>query len=175
MEEKKVMTHVQKGLLVSLILIIIDLAVILQNWLNKAGIPGRRMSYYFIAVIWACIHYANQMNNQVTFGNIFGYGFKMSIVVALIMIIYVLLVMISVVFPDRKEKALEMARQRMEERGNLSDAQIDQGIEFTKKFFLPFVIGAILLGTVIFGAIASLIGAAVAKKKPVNPLDQMPV
>ena len=52
----------------------------------------------------------------------------------------------DVVFPDRKERALEMARERMEERGNLSDAQIDQGIEFTKKFFFPFVIGAILFG-----------------------------
>ena len=37
----------------------------------------------------------------------FGYGFKLSIVVALIMIVYVLLIM-TVVFPDRKEKALEM-------------------------------------------------------------------
>ena len=90
MEEKKVMTHVQKGLLVSLILIIIDLAVILRVLAEQAGIPGRRMSCYDSRRLWGCIHYANQMNNQVTFGNIFGYGFKLSIVVALIMIIYVL-------------------------------------------------------------------------------------
>jgi hypothetical protein len=66
-----------------------------------------------------------------------------------------------------------MARQRMEEKGNLSDEQIDQAIEMTKKFFVPFAIGGILLITLIFGAIASLAGAAMAKKKPVNPLDQM--
>jgi hypothetical protein len=37
------------------------------------------------------------------------------------------------------------------------------------------VITTILFGTLIVGAIASLIGAAVAKKKPVNPLDQMTI
>ncbi len=174
MEEKKAMTHVQKGLLVSLILIIIDLAGYFTKLGEQSWYSWASNGVLCIAVIWACIHYSNQMNNQVTFGNVFGYGFKLSIVVALIMIVYVLLVM-TVVFHDRKERALEIARERMEERGNLSDAQIEQGIEFTKKFFFPFVIGAILLGTVIFGTIASLIGAAVAKKKPVNPLDQMAV
>ena len=79
----------------------------------------------------------------------------------------------TVLFPEMKDKTLEMARQRMEERGNLSDSQIEQGVEFTKKFFIPFAIGGTLLGTLIFGTVASLIGAAVAKKKPVNPLDQM--
>jgi hypothetical protein len=38
---------------------------------------------------------------------------------------------------------------------------------------MVFVIGFTLLGTLIVGAIASIIGAAIAKKKPVNPLDQM--
>lgn len=173
MEEKKVMTHVQKGLLVSLILIIIDLAGYFTKLAEQTWYSWASNGVLFIAVIWGCIHYANQMNNQVTFGNVFSYGFKLSIVVALIMIVYVLLVM-TVVFPDRKERALEIARERMEER-NLPDNQIEQGIEFTKKFFFPFVIGAILLGTVIFGTIASLLGAAIAKKKPVNPLDQMTV
>jgi len=174
MEEKKVMTHVQKGLLVSLILIIVDLVGYFTKLAEQSWYSWASNCVLFIAVIWGCIHYANQMNNQVTFGNVFGYGFKLSIVVALIMIIYVLLVM-TVVFPDRKERALEIARERMEERGNLSDAQIEQGIEFTKKFFFPFVIAAILFGTIIFGTIASLLGAAIAKKKPVNPLDQMTV
>jgi hypothetical protein len=30
-----------------------------------------------------------------------------------------------------------------------------------------------MIGTLIFGLIASLIGAAVAKKKPFNPLNEM--
>jgi len=170
--EKRVMTHVQKGLLVSLILIVIGIAGYFTKLFEQSWFSWASNGILCIAVIWGCITYANQMNGQVTFGNVFAHGFKMSVVVALILIVWVLLAM-TVLFPEMKDKTLEMARQRMEERGNLSDSQIEQGVEFTKKFFIPFAIGGTLLGTLIFGTVASLIGAAVAKKKPVNPLDQM--
>ena len=170
--EKKVMTHVQKGLLVSLILIVIGIAGYFTKLFEQSWFSWASNGILCIAVIWGCITYANQMNGQVTFGNVFTHGFKMSVVIALILIVWVLLAM-TVLFPEMKDKTLEMARQRMEERGNLSDSQIEQGVEFTKKFFIPFAIGGTLLGTLIFGTVASLIGAAVAKKNPVNPLDQM--
>jgi|KBSSwiStaDraftv2_1062776.scaffolds.fasta_scaffold618981_2 hypothetical protein len=170
--EKKVMTHVQKGLLVSLILIVIGIAGYFTKLFEQSWFSWASNGILCIAVIWGCVTYANQMNGQVTFGNVFTHGFKMSVVIALILIVWVILAM-TVLFPEMKDKSLEMARQRMEERGNLSDSQIEQGVEFTKKFFIPFAIGGTLLGTLIFGTVASLIGAAVAKKKPVNPLDQM--
>ena len=170
--EKKVMTHVQKGLLVSLILIVIGIAGYFTKLFEQSWFSWASNGILCIAVIWGCVTYANQMNGQVTFGNVFTHGFKMSVVIALILIVWVLLAM-TVLFPEMKDKTLEMARQRMEERGNLSDSQIEQGVEFTKKFFIPFAIGGTLLGTLIFGTVASLIGAAVAKKKPVNPLDQI--
>lgn len=112
------------------------------------------------------------MNNQVTFGNVFAHGFKMSAVIAVILIIWSVL-SILVIFPEIKEKAIETARQQMEDGGKMSESQIDQALEITRKFFMVFVIGGALLGTLIIGAIASLIGAGIAKKKPVNPLDQM--
>jgi hypothetical protein len=166
------MTHVQKGLLVSLILIVIGIAGYFTKLFEQSWFSWASNGILCIAVIWGCVTYANQMNGQVTFGNVFTHGFKMSVVIALILIVWVILAM-TVLFPEMKDKSLEMARQRMEERGNLSDSQIEQGVEFTKKFFIPFAIGGTLLGTLIFGTVASLIGAAVAKKKPVNPLDQM--
>ena len=172
MEEKKVMTHITKGLLASLIVIVFGIAGYFtgladQSWFNWAS-----DGIIVIAVIWGCISFSSQMNEQVSFGNVFAHGFKMSVVIALILIVWVLLAM-TLLFPEMKDKALDIARRRMEERGSLSDSQIDQAIEFTKKFFIPFAVGGTLLGTLIFGAIASLIGAGVAKKKPVNPLEQM--
>jgi len=170
--EKKIMTHITKGLLVSLILIVIGLAGYLTGMYEKSGFGWISNIVLCIAIIWGCIHYSNQMNNQVTFGNVFVHGFKMSTVIAVILVVYTTLA-VTLLFPEMKEKSLEIARKKMEDRGNLTDSQIEQGLEMTRKFFLAFVIGAALLGTLIVGAIASLIGAAVAKKKPVNPLDQM--
>ena len=74
-------------------------------------------------------------------------------------------------FPEIKEKTIEMQRLKMEERG-MGDSQIEQAMDFTKKYFTVFMIFGVILGTMIFGSIASLIGAAVAKKKPVNPFNQ---
>ena len=48
MEEKKVMTHVQKGLLVSLILIIIDLA----GYFTKLG----EQSLVFLGIEWYLVY-----------------------------------------------------------------------------------------------------------------------
>jgi ABC-type Na+ efflux pump permease subunit len=65
-----------------------------------------------------------------------------------------------------KEKAMEAARKNMEAKGKMTPEQITQALTFTKKFFMVFAIGATLLGYLIFGALASLIGAGVTKKNP---------
>jgi len=41
-----------------------------------------------------------------------------------------------------------------------------------RKFFMPFAIGGMLIMSAILGAVASLIGAAVAKKNPNPTLEQ---
>lgn len=170
--EKKIMTHITKGLLIGLISVVIGIvaymaAIDQQSWYRWAS-----TIVMCLLIIWACIYYAQQLDGRVTFGNIFAHGFKTSVVVALIIVVYFVLA-ITVVFPDMKEKAMETARAQMEKDGKLSDDQINQGIEIARKFFMAFGIGGIILGTLIAGAIASLIGAAVAKKKPVNPMDQL--
>jgi NADH:ubiquinone oxidoreductase subunit 6 (subunit J) len=172
MEESKVMTHITKGLLVALILIVLGIAAHLLGFENAGWYRWVPLIILCFAIIWACVYYSNQMNGHVTFGNLFSHGFKMSAVITIILILWSVLA-ITVIFPEMKEKALDTARQQMEDSGQLNDSQIDQRLELTRKYFLLFAIVFTLLGTLIVGAIASLIGAAVAKKKPVNPLDQM--
>jgi hypothetical protein len=174
MENKKVMTHVQKGLLVSLILIVLGVVAHFAGVESQGWYRWLPSIILVVAIIWACVFYSAQMNNQVTFGNLFLHGFKMSAVITVILILWTLL-SVTLIFPEIKEKAMETARQQMEDTGKLTDAEIDQRLTFTRKFFTIIVIGTILFGTLIVGAIASLIGAAVAKKKPVNPLDQMTI
>jgi hypothetical protein len=45
---------------------------------------------------------------------------------------------------------------------------MDTAIEISRKFFMAFLIAGTLVGYLAFGAIASLIGAAVTKKNPNN-------
>ena len=73
-------------------------------------------------------------------------------------------------FPDVKEKGMEAARKSIEAKGNLSQEQINQSMEFTKKFFMVFIIAGTLIGYLVFGAIGALIGAGITKKNP-RPIE----
>jgi uncharacterized protein YybS (DUF2232 family) len=171
--EKKVMSHIQKGLLIGLVGVVLGVIGYMAHIEQESWFTWTSTLITCILIIWACVYYAQQLDGRVTFGNVFAHGFKTSVVITLVTIVYFVLA-ITILFPEMKDKAMENARQKMEQGGKMSEEQITQAIDMTKKFFMPFAIGAILLGTLIFGAIASLIGAAVAKKKPINPLDQLP-
>lgn len=172
MEETKLMTHYTKGLLISLIVIVIGVAGFTMGMAENRGYQWFGNIVLFAGIIWATIYYARQKEGYVTFGNVFSHGFKTSAICALILTLYTLLAF-TVLFPEMKDKIIETSQQQMEESGKMSDDQIEQAMNMTRRFFLPFAIGGTLIGTLIFGCIASLIGAAVAKKNPVNPMEQM--
>ncbi|MBI1781922.1 MAG: DUF4199 domain-containing protein [Sphingobacteriales bacterium] len=130
--EKKVTSHVTKGLILALVLIVVDVAATVLNIKYETWFKWLPTLFFCIVIIWACINYANQMDNNVTFGNVFVHGFKTSAVIACIMVLYVIL-SIFVLFPDQIDKVLDVARKQMEEK-NLPESNIDQGIAFTKNF-----------------------------------------
>jgi len=172
MEENKIMSPQIKGLLIALIVIILGIAgyftdLGFSTWYNWV------VNFIMLAaIIIACIHFANQKQGYVTFGNVFLHGFKISAVIAIIVLVYTLLAF-TVLFPDMKERIFEMQRTKMEESG-MDDDKLDQAMTMMKKYFMIFLVLGVIFGTLIWGCIGSLIGAAVAKKKKINPLDQMP-
>ena len=169
MEQRKPMTHFVAAAVIAAVLIIYTLILQFTGlWKN----PSMAWISYILMVaglIFFINQYGNALNNQVTFGNLFSYGFKTTALLALIMIAFTFILFL--VFPDIKEKMVDIARQRMEDR-NMPEDQIDKGIEMWQKMFWVFTIGGIILVYAIVGAIGSLLGAAVTKKKPINPLDQ---
>ncbi|MCW3119159.1 MAG: hypothetical protein JWM28_3241 [Chitinophagaceae bacterium] len=168
------MSHQIKGLLVALIIIIIGIGGYFGGLAYESWFGWISFGVLVLSVIWGVVYYAQQLDGRVSFGDLFVHGFKMSIVTVLILLIYTVIA-VTLLFPEMREKGMEIARQRLEEQGKLTSDQIDQTLGVVKNFFWPITIGTILLGNLIFGCIASLIGAAVAKKKPVNSLDQLPV
>ncbi|HEY5773860.1 MAG TPA: DUF4199 domain-containing protein [Chitinophagaceae bacterium] len=173
MEETKIMSPQIKGLLIALVVIILHIA----GYFTGLGFTTTWYNWVvnlvlLAAIIFACVHFANQKEGFVTFGNVFLHGFKISAVVTIIMLVYTLLAF-TVLFPDMKEKIFEMQAAQMEKQG-MDEDKMEQATSAMKNFFWPITIGVTIFGTLIWGAISSLIGAAVAKKKKFNPLDQMP-
>jgi hypothetical protein len=133
------------------------------SWISYAIFIG--------GIVYGNILFANQNDNNVSFGNIFAHGFKTTAVVIVITVLYTVLAL-YVLFPDMVDKIIELSRTEMLKNPKLTDEMIEQGIAMTKKLFLPFAIAGAIFGTGFLGAIASLIGAAVAKKNPVDPFKQ---
>jgi hypothetical protein len=169
MEENKIISPQIKGLLISLFIIIISIAgyyteLSFQNWFGWVV-----NAIFFIAIIFACVHFAKQKDGYVTFANVFLHGFKVTAVITICLLVYTLLAM-TVLFPEMKEKIFEMQQQQMEKRDMDSD-QIEAGMNFMRKNFMWMMVLFLIFGNLVIGCIASLIGAAVAKKKPINPLQ----
>ncbi|TDH27063.1 DUF4199 domain-containing protein [Segetibacter sp. 3557_3] len=165
--EKNVTTPVVKGLIISLALIVYGLALYFTGQSMNQGLGSVQYLILVGGIIWSCISYANQMNNNVSFGNVFAHGFKTTAVTTVIVIIYSVIAF-KFLFPDMMDMAMEKTRETLAEK-NMTDEQADQAISMTKKFFVPFMIAGILFAFMIAGVISSLIGAGIAKKNPRDP------
>lgn len=166
--EKKVTSPVMKGLLIALILIIIGFVGRYANLQFEPWFAWVSYGLLIGGIIISCITYSNQMDHNVTFGNVFANGFKTTAVVTCLTILFMVILMLAM--PEMKEEMLENARTQAA-KGPATEEQVEQSMQIFNKMFWVFIIGGILLAYLFMGCIASLIGAAVAKKnpRPTNP------
>lgn len=162
--EKKITSPALKGVIISLILIVFSLIIQFLNLTKNRGFGSIQFIILIGGIIWSAVSFSKQMDGNITFGNIFAHAFKTAAAVTAIMVIYAV-ISIKLISPESIDTALQEARTQMEGK-NMSDDQIDKALSITKKFFIPFAIGGILLSYLIIGAIGAIIGAAVSKKNP---------
>ena len=169
--ETKVTTPAVKGTIIALILIVLGLAIYFTGQTQNKALSSIGLLLYAIAVAWSSIYYAKQKQGNVTFGNAFADGFKTSAAATAIFLVYTFLAL-KFIMPDIIDLTMEESRKGMAEK-KMSPEQIDQALGMMQKFFVPFAIGGALVLYLLVGAIAALIGAAIAKKNPaVSPFDQ---
>jgi hypothetical protein len=159
------------ALITSLGFIVFNLVLMVTDQLTNKYMSWVSSAILLGVIIWACIHYAKQMNGDVTYGNVFAHGFKVTAGIAAIMSIYSF-ISIKYIHPEIIDKTIEVARTEMEKNPQLNNEQIDTAMNMTRKFFVPFAIAGSLFGTAFVGLIGSLIGAAFARKNPVTPFDK---
>ncbi len=169
--EPKTTTPIVKGIIITLILIVFGLVIYFSGQFGNQSLQYVQYLILIGGIIWSCIYYAKQLNGNTTFGNVFAHGFKTTAVIICLLAVYTF-ISVEFLFPDMVDKVLDEARKNMEAQKTLTSDQIQTGLDITRRFFLPFAIGGIIIIFAIVGAIASLIGAAVAKKNPQSPFQQ---
>jgi hypothetical protein len=171
MENKKSINHFAAGAISASVIIIYSLIVYFANLPMRNNATGWIVYLIFILVLAFLVkYYGDSNNNQLSFGNLFAFGFK-STAFAIVLILFFVIIS-YLMLPDMQERIWQATRQQMEKQ-NRSDEEIEKAIEMGKKFIWIGLIGGTILIYAILGAIGSLIGAAITKKKPYNPLEQL--
>ncbi len=167
--KKKSSDFIGKGLILSLIIIVVSLIGGFAHVQFESWFKWLPTIIQVIVIIIFCIQYGKQQTEGVTFGNVFGYGFKIAMVVSVMMVLYTFL-SVYLIFPEFTDLALQQARAALEAKGNLTDDQIDQAMAMTKKFLQPVPLAIFaFIGTLFFDTIAALLGAAFTKKSEPVP------
>ncbi len=172
--ETKITSPQIKGLIIALIIIVFSIAghllnIYLESWFGWVG-----TAIFLAAIIWSTNIYGTQMNNNVTFGNLFGHGFKVTAVVICITFVFLIL-SVYVLFPDTIDQIVQYQTEKAIQSGKMTSEQVEQALPMMKKFTpIGIFAGSVFIDAII-GAIGALIGAAITKKKPQDPFGNQPM
>lgn len=159
--------HLTYGLVTALAMIVINVVLYVAGMAFKSGMGNIQYGIMLIGIILNAVAFSKMNDGYVTFGQVFASCFKACAIITLILLVWGFVS--NLIFPEMQEKGLEMAREKMTEKG-MTDEQIQQGIDMTQKYFKLFMVAGIVFATMFAGAVFSVIGAAIAKKKGVPPV-----
>lgn len=170
---KKNNDYYSYAIVIALILIVLDIVKFLAKQLSNTYLSVATTLTIIVGAVIVCWRFSKKNNGNVTFGNVFAYGFKTIMLVVVIYLVWFLLEAF-IIFPNYKEVMLELQRQLTLKYVKVDEAVLDKQMKLNSDHFYLIHIGGLIFGTAILGAIGSLIGAAVAKKNPQagNPFQQ---
>lgn len=154
--------HITYGLIIALILCV----MFTIQWFAHIPFDSPIFKWlsplvFFGLIILTCTNFSKINDGDVTFGEVFSNGFKTTAVVAVISVLFY--VLFTQLIPGYKEAFLDFTATQ---GPNASDpAAAAQGREMMEKNFLLFTVAGSLFFNLLIGVVASLVGAAIAKKK----------
>jgi len=163
MDQEKPISHITAGLLIAAIVVGITFVLML---VSSNGPQGGWITYLanIAGLVYFIQRYAKANDNSLSFGELFSYGFKASTIITLLFIVF--LIVVSLAYPQWKQTFIDASRLELEKQKALKEADIERTIQNIDKYYWIYVAGSVLFVFVFIGAVGSLIGAAISKKRP---------
>jgi hypothetical protein len=168
----KKQTHIAYGFITALALVILYVIFEVTGLSENSGVQYIGWVIFLAGLILNGIAFSKANDADVTFGQVFGSCFKATCIVTIVMVIWTLVMFL--IFPGMETRILEKAQEGMASNKQMTEEQLEKGMAITRKYFKVFLVAGALFGTLIQGAIFSLIAAAIAKKKPRLQQTAMP-
>jgi hypothetical protein len=169
MEQKSVSHFLAGGILASLV-ILYSVILILTDQLQNQQLA----LVTYVIIIGCLVYFIREFGKSVdfnaSFGKLFSFGFKATAFATILMLAFQ--VILNLIFPELKDQMIEAARQKMSEDPRVTEDAIDMSSDFLLKTYWPLLIAGTIFGSLVVGAIGSLIGAAFTKKNPQTPFQQ---
>lgn len=162
-EKKEPKTYLNYGILTGVIMVVLFVLYYVFGLYTNTKLGFIPIIIFMVLIIVAQINHAKAVNGDITYGNLFAAGFKATCAATAIYVLFMIIFLILV--PSYKDAILEIQSQKMMAKG-LSADQAGKAIERGRKIFNVFAVSGAIFFNLIVGCIASLIGAAIAKKNP---------
>ena len=104
--DKQITSHIVKGAILAGISILFSVIIYVFNLYTTSWLSWLNYAIFIGGIIYGNVLFANQNNNNVTFGNIFAHGFKTTSVIIVITSLYTVLAF-KFLFPDMLDKVLQ--------------------------------------------------------------------
>ena len=171
MEQKSIFySSLMAGVLISVVLIIFKLALFLLDVDEESYIQFGYYIVFALGLAWAIYSVRNsKLDGFATYGKAFMIGLYASVIIAVVMAVYTY-VYIKYIDPSFVDNLLANAEDKMiEANPDMSEEDLNKALDMTKIFMQPEVMAVMsIFGSIITGAIFSLIIAIFAKREPVS-------
>lgn len=167
MEQKN--THLMYGLLTGVGTVVVMAILHFANLDEKPIVGWLAYIPFLLGMILNSMAFSKANDGYVTFKSTFGSNFKATMIVTIIMIAWTVISMYM--FPEMKEKAMELAHAEMIKKPNMTDEMVDKAMSLMRKGYGTILISSALFGSLFLGSIFSLLGAAIPPKKGEKPFN----
>lgn len=156
--------HLLAGLVIGIAVIVAYLVISYTGLKNNSLAAFLPAIVLFVMAVLNVVNYSGKVEEPLTFGNAFAYGFKSIAVTSIIMIAYSVF-SATVLFPELKEQAVQGTIEALKQQGNTLPADIEKiARDSVNKGYIPIAISSALVSTLVTGALGSALGAALRKK-----------
>lgn len=165
--ENKTLSNAKAAFIIFILMVIYTLVISFGGFQSNTKLPWISYIIIIIGIMMLVIKYGKDLQNSVTFGNLFAYGFK---TVATLIIFYVAFTIIFyLIFPEYKMRLLDIMKENALKTATPDNQeQVAKGIDIMHRFFWVAMIAGIIISFAILGVVGSLLGAAFSKRKSAN-------
>ena len=153
-------THIKKGLIIALVLIVLDIALQLTHNKFQPWVAYLNSAILFVGVIVG-INIESGGRENVVFSNLFGYGFRISVVSVCILFLYTIL-SVYVVFPGYLSDLYQQSIIQAQKLPNFSASNASANKEMAMKVMRISLLSMVVLFNLAVGIAGALVGTIIS-------------